>query len=76
MRDDALLSLHLWRDADPGAPWRARLTDLRGGAIATFKDVPALVRYLSEAFAADVGSGDAPAGRAPSTDRADDGAGA
>ena len=53
MRDDALLALRLWRDADRASPWRARVTDLRDGAVETFVDVPALLRYLSEAFGAD-----------------------
>ena len=55
MRDDALLALQLWRDADRGAPWRARVTDLRDGSVATFVDVPALLRYLSDAFGAEAG---------------------
>ena len=50
MRDDALLSLQFWRDADRGAPWRARVTDLRDGVVTTFADVPALLRYLADAF--------------------------
>ena len=50
------------------------MTDLRDGAVATFVDVPALLRYLSEAFGAEAGAG-AGAERAPSADAADGDAG-
>lgn len=68
MREDALLALQLWRDADRGSPWRARVTDLRDGAVATFVDVPALLRYLSDAFGAEAGTGPGVEERAPSED--------
>ncbi len=68
MRDDVLLALHLWRDADRGSPWRARVTDLRDGAVATFVDVPSLLRYLSDAFGAEAGADPGVEGRAPSVD--------
>lgn len=57
MRDDALLALRFWRDADHGSPWRVRVTDLRDGAVATFVGVPALLRYLSDAFGAEADDG-------------------
>lgn len=57
MRDDALLALQLWRDADRGSAWRVRVTDLRDGEVATFADVPALLSYLSDAFGAGAGAG-------------------
>ena len=72
MRDDALLALQLWRDADHASPWRARVTDLRDGAVATFVDVPALLRYLSDAFGADGGAGDGVEERAPAPEDAED----
>lgn len=68
MRDDVLLALRLWRDADRGSPWRARVTDLRDGAMATFVDVPALLRYLSDAFAAETGSDPGAEVQTPSAD--------
>lgn len=70
MRDDALLALQLWRDAEHGAPWRARLTDLRGNAVATFADVPALLSYLSDAFGAEAGAATGVGERAPTGDGA------
>lgn len=73
MRDDALLALRFWRDAERGAPWRVRLTDLRDGSVATFVDVPTLLRYLSDAFDAPGGVEDGGEARAPSgTEGADD----
>jgi hypothetical protein len=71
MRDDALLALQFWRDADRGAPWRARVTDLRDGSVATFVDVAALLRYLSEAFGAEGGVEAGVEARAPSPAEAD-----
>lgn len=68
MRDDALLAVRLWRDADRGSPWRARVTDLRDGTVATFVDVPALLRYLSDAFGAEAGTELGVEERAPSAD--------
>lgn len=70
MRDDVLLAVRLWRDADRGSPWRARVTDLRDGAVATFVDVPALLRYLADAFAPEAGADPAAEGQAPSKDGA------
>jgi hypothetical protein len=72
VRDDALLSLHLWRDAEADTPWRARLTDLRGGGTTTFQDVPALVRYLSAAFATAAGGADVATAAARSPDAGSD----
>ncbi len=72
MRNDALLALRLWRDSERGSPWRARVTDLRDGAVANFVDVPALLRYLSEAFGAEAGVEErAPAPAAAGAEAAD-----
>ena len=73
MRDDALLALRLWRDADRGTPWRAQVTDLRDGSVATFVDVPALLRYISDAFGAETGFVAGVEERPPSTAETDGG---